>query len=52
MVVTVEGSATEYVISSTSSPTLPYSAGKRYYVEVKSNTGAVTPWRVTLFENQ
>lgn len=52
LVVTVEGSTTEYVINSTSSPTLPYSAGKRYSVLVKSNTGAVTPWRVTLFENQ
>jgi hypothetical protein len=52
LVVTVEGSATEYVISSTSSPTLPYTAGKRYFVAVKSNSGALTPWRVTLFENQ
>lgn len=52
LVVTVEGSATEYVISSTSAPTLPYTTGKRYFVTVKSNTGAVTPWRVTLFENQ
>jgi hypothetical protein len=52
LVVTVEGSATEYVISSTSAPTLPYTAGKRYFVAVKSNTGVLTPWRVTLFENQ
>jgi hypothetical protein len=52
LVVTVEGSATEYVITATTSPSLPYMAGKRYFVAVKSNTGAVTPWRVTLFENQ
>lgn len=52
LVVTVEGNATEYVINTTSSPTLPYTAGKRYFIKVKSNTGKVTPWRVTLFENQ
>lgn len=52
LVVTVEGSPTEYVISTTSAPTLPYVAGKRYFIQVKSNTGKVTPWRVTLFENQ
>ena len=52
LVVTVEGSATEYVISSTSAPTLPYTTDKTYFVTVKSNTGAVTPWRVTLYENQ
>ena len=52
LVVTVEGSATEYVISSTSTPTLPYTTGKRYFVTVKSNTGAQTPWRVTLYENE
>lgn len=52
LVVTVEGNPTEYVINTTSSPTLPYTAGKRYFIAVKSNTGKVTPWRVTLFENQ
>lgn len=52
LVVTVEGNPTEYVITPTSAPTLPYTAGKRYFVEVKSNTGMRTPWRVTLFEDR
>lgn len=52
LIVTVEGNPTEYKINTTSSPTLPYTAGKRYFVKVISNTGKVTPWRVTLFENQ
>jgi hypothetical protein len=52
LIVTAEGDNNQYVINSTSSPTLPYYAGKNYFVEVRSNTGAQTPWRVTLFENQ
>jgi hypothetical protein len=52
LVVTVEGSATEYVITTAGGPALPYAAGKRYFIQVKSNSGAVTPWRVTLYENQ
>lgn len=52
LTVTVEGNAMQYVIKTGSSPTLPYALGKRYFIEVKSNTGQRTPWRVTLFENQ
>ena len=31
---------------------LPFTLGKQYFIQVKSNTGAKTPWRVTLFETQ
>lgn len=53
LVVTVEGDANKYVIGGGAPPvTLPYTTGKNYYVEVHSLTGAETPWRVTLFEDE
>ncbi len=41
-----------FVINASSSPVLPFVRDKTYYVQVKSNTGKRTPWRVTLFETQ
>lgn len=46
------GAQGPYVINKTSSPTLPFVRDQTYYIEVKSNTGKNTPWRVTVFENQ
>lgn len=50
LTLTVEGNAMEYVINASSSPALPFTLGKKYFVQVKSNTGQQTPWRVTLYE--
>lgn len=46
------GAQGPYIINKSSTPTLPFVRNQTYYVEVKSNTGKATPWRVTLFENQ
>ena len=46
------GAMGPYVINKTSTPVLPFVRNQTYFVEVKSNTGKRTPWRVTLFENQ
>lgn len=51
MSVTVDGQG-PFVINQSSSPNVPFVRDKTYFVEVKSNTGNRTPWRVTLFETQ
>jgi hypothetical protein len=46
------GAQGPYVIDKTSSPTIPFVRDQTYFIQVKSNTGKTTPWRVTVFENQ
>jgi hypothetical protein len=53
LTITIDGEAGTYVVGKGQPPvTIPAKLGKHYYVEVTSNTGKITPWRVTLYETQ